>query len=183
MISCTSNKNTDEIFSQVAEDYVKLVLEVGQYDSYFVDAYYGPKEWKPKELTNENTEIPSEDMIDRIENLNQQLKSINLELVSENELLRHTYLTKQLKAVKGRIEMLSGKTFTFDEETQVLYDVVTPDYSIEHFQLLIDELDNLLPGDGSLTDRYTEFKEQFIIPKDKLDTVFHIAIKEARKRT
>lgn len=40
-----------------------------------------------------------------------------------------------------------------------------------------------MPGEGSLTDRYTEFKEQFVIPNNKLDTVFHTAINEARKRT
>src|SRR3989339_446234 len=29
----------------VAEAYVKLVLDVGQHDADYVDAYYGPKEW------------------------------------------------------------------------------------------------------------------------------------------
>src|SRR5215470_15966633 len=30
----------------IAESYVKLVLAVGQHDSNYVDAYYGPAEWK-----------------------------------------------------------------------------------------------------------------------------------------
>ena len=30
----------------VAEGYVKLVLALGQHDAAYVDAYYGPPEWK-----------------------------------------------------------------------------------------------------------------------------------------
>src|SRR5687768_7322265 len=30
----------------IAEEYVKLVLALGQHDSDYVDAYYGPPEWK-----------------------------------------------------------------------------------------------------------------------------------------
>src|SRR5688500_4879831 len=31
---------------RIAEDFVKLVLAVGQHDADYVDAYYGPPEWK-----------------------------------------------------------------------------------------------------------------------------------------
>ena len=30
----------------IAEQYVKLVLAVGQHDADYVDAFYGPDEWK-----------------------------------------------------------------------------------------------------------------------------------------
>ena len=30
----------------IAERYVKLVLAVGQHDAAYVDAYYGPTEWR-----------------------------------------------------------------------------------------------------------------------------------------
>ena len=30
----------------IAEQYVKLVLALGQHDADYVDAYYGPPEWK-----------------------------------------------------------------------------------------------------------------------------------------
>ncbi|PYL69335.1 MAG: hypothetical protein DMF28_03715, partial [Verrucomicrobia bacterium] len=32
--------------NQIAEAYVKLVLATGQHDPDYVDAYYGPQEWK-----------------------------------------------------------------------------------------------------------------------------------------
>lgn len=183
MISCKSEINVTNQFNEVAENYVKLVLEVGLYDPYFVDAYYGPEEWKPAPLQDQNATIPSDKLLAKVDQINNKLQDINRDGLDGNQNLRHIYLTKQLKAVKGRIELLGGKEFSFDEETQALYDVTTPDYSIEHFKSLVDELEKLLPGEGSLTDRYTEFKEQFVIPNNKLDTVFHTAINEARKRT
>jgi hypothetical protein len=183
LFSCTKKANVDEIFGTIAEDYVKLVLEVGMYDSYFVDAYYGPEEWKPDALENEDAEIPETELLARIQVLNELLESINLKELEENQKLRHIYLSKQIKAVKGRIEMLAGKKFTFDEETFALYDVVTPDYTVEHFESLIQDLEKALPGTGNLTDRLTEFKKEFIIPKDRLDTVFNTAIQEAKRRT
>ena len=183
MISCKSEINVTSQFNEVAENYVKLVLEVGLYDPYFVDAYYGPEEWKPAPLQDQNATIPSDKLLAKVDQINNKLQDINRDGLDGNQNLRHIYLTKQLKAVKGRIELLGGKEFSFDEETQALYDVTTPDYSIEHFKSLVDELEKLLPGECSLTDRYTEFKEQFVIPNNKLDTVFHTAINEARKRT
>jgi hypothetical protein len=181
--SCNEKVSVDETFNTVAEDYVKLVLEIGLYDANFVDAYYGPEEWKPESLENSEEEIPESDFLNRIQLLNEMLLSITVENLDENQKLRHIYLAKQLKAIKGRVEMLSGKVFSFDEETDALYDVVTPTYEVEHFESLIKELDEALPGKGSVSERLAEFKSQFIIPKDKLDIVFNTAIQEARKRT
>ena len=44
-------------------------------------------------------------------------------------------------------------------------------------------MDPLLPGKGTLQHRYEEFRKRFIIPKEKLDTVFKAAIQECRRRT
>jgi len=147
-----------------------------------VDAYYGPEELKPTPL-KEEVEIPVAELLSKVDDINIQLGHISYDDLDENLKLRYTYLQKQLNAVKGRIELLGGKKFTFDEETVVLYDVETPDYSLEHFESLIQELEELLPGEGELTDRLSEFKKEFIIPKDKIEDVFKAAISEARSRT
>src|SRR5688572_30606371 len=33
--------------NNIAEQYVRLILAIGQHDANYVDAYYGPEEWKP----------------------------------------------------------------------------------------------------------------------------------------
>src|SRR5687768_13243092 len=35
-----------QTMNRIAESYVKLVLAVGQHDSNYVDAYYGPEAWQ-----------------------------------------------------------------------------------------------------------------------------------------
>jgi len=53
LISCGKSNNSainNELelkMNKIAEGYVKLVLNVGLHDPGYVDAYYGPAEWKP----------------------------------------------------------------------------------------------------------------------------------------
>ncbi len=183
LLSCQLRVDYNQAFNSIAENYVKLVLEAGLYDPYFVDAYYGPEEWKPEPLTDENAEMPVQLLLEKAELIQNQLNEIKIESLEEDLKLRYIYLNKQLKAIKGRIELVGGKNFTFDEETEILYDVITPDYSVDHFEKLIEELDALLPGEGDLTQRLTEFKKDFVIPKEKLEVVFTAAIEEAKRRT
>src|SRR5262245_54422839 len=44
----------------VAERYVRLVLAVGQHDGDYVDAYYGPPEWR-KDAEAQKTGLPEID--------------------------------------------------------------------------------------------------------------------------
>jgi len=44
-------------------------------------------------------------------------------------------------------------------------------------------LDKDLPGEGNILNRFNEFRNKFVIPKNKLDTVFSAAINECRKIT
>lgn len=77
-----------------------------------------------------------------------------------------------------------GARLPFDEESRLLYDAVAPTHTKEDFEGILGQISTLLPpGEGSLIQRYTRFKEDFVIPKDRLDVVFKAAIAEARKRT
>jgi hypothetical protein len=111
------------------------------------------------------------------------LKKLNLSKTEEIIQLRQQSLTKQLEALVTRVEMLKGTKFTFDQESKSLYDAVAPTFPESHFKKVLSQLERLLPGKGALSDRLDRFKRDFIISKDKLDTVFNAAIEEARKRT
>lgn len=178
--SCKSSSNPPSI-DIIAEDYVKLVLEIGQYDNAFVDAYFGPEEWKPTEPKSET--LPLDNFVQRANTLIGQCDAL---LVSDNpnlEIARINMLKKQLIAVRTKTEMIGGKTFPFDEEAKLLYDAVPPHFSVIHFNKLLVGLDSLLAGEGDLPKRYNNFMAEFIIPKEKLDTVFRVAIDESRRIT
>jgi hypothetical protein len=79
--------------------------------------------------------------------------------------------------------MLGGDKFSFDEEAVRLYNATPPQMTEKDFQPALDELDHLLPGRGSLVDRYAQFRTKFIVPAEKLDAVFRAAIDGCRSRT
>jgi len=163
--------------NSIAEGYVKLVLEVGKYDPLYVDAYYGPKEWKPRE---ENLTIDSTTnvkLISEADSLLNELEILSEYNATELETLRYRYLYKQLFAVKTKLIILSGSVLPFDLESRALYDVSPPETTEEDLQMIIDELDKILPGKGDASERITNFKKKFEVPKDKIATVFDAAIK------
>ena len=104
---------------------------------------------------------------------------------SEGELrrLRHRYLERQLSALAAYVERLNGIHRTFDEESKALYDAVAPTYDEAHFQAILDQLDRLIPGEGTLSARLEALRARLVIPADRLDAVFSAAIAECRKRT
>ena len=164
---------------RIAEDYVKLVLAIGQHDTDFVDAYYGPPEWK---TAAESTKAPLDALATRASELAAALAK-EREPSDGMARLRLTYLRKQVAAVSARLRMLRGERLSFDEESRALYDAVAPTQPESHFQQILDSLEKRFPGTGSLVDRYEAFRRPFIIPKEKLDSVFKTAIAACRERT
>ncbi len=163
----------------IAESYVRLVLALGRHDPDYVDSYYGPPAWKEEagRATHSLPEIRGE-----AEALLARLAVIP-EPREEMERLRHRYLVKQLSALRARSEMISGRKFSFDEESRALYDAVAPTQTEEHFRAMRDELARLLPGSGPMGERYEAFRREFTIPPGKLDAVFSAAIEAGRART
>ncbi len=164
---------------RIAESYVKLVLSVGQLDPDYVDAYYGPDAWRTEA---EAAATSSNQLYLQALHLIEELRRI-AKPTDEMEALRHTYLATQLSAVEARLRMLAGERLTFDEESKALYDAVAPTYDDDHFQQIVDSLEPLLPGDGPLVERWQAFRSSYVIPPDKLDTVFRAAIDACKERT
>ena len=166
----------------VAAKYAHLVLALGQHDPDYVDAFYGSAEWK----TRAEKEKKSLDAIGaEATELSATLAKNSDEGTTSDELvrLRREYLQKQISALSARVRMLKGEKLKFDDESKALYDTVAPTYSDAHFDEIIKKLEAKIPGSGPLWQRYEQWRKPFIIPKDKLDAVFQLAIKECRTRT
>lgn len=163
----------------IAEEYVKLVLAVGLHDEDYVDAYHGPAAWRDEAARDRLS-------LDAIEAralaARERLAALPMP-VDMTPALRYKYLEGQLSSLSARVALLKGARMSFDEESRALYDAVAPKFGEDHFQSILNELDTLLPGPGSVADRYLAFKNQFIIQKDDLDVVFGTAIGECRDRT
>jgi hypothetical protein len=165
--------------NELAERYVKLVLAMGQHDADYVDAYYGPDDWR---IEAETSVQPLMQIGKAAEAALAELQQIAQDS-SELGQLRHQYLQRQLEALRVRVRMLDGETLSFDDESAALYDAVAPSHQESYFQETLTKLEQLLPGDGALTDRYAAFRDDFIIEPDRLTAVFDTAIAECRRRT
>ena len=183
LAGCAANHapSKEDPMNRIAEAYVKLVLAVGQHDADYVDAYYGPPEWKAEA---EAKKRPLPEIRGEAETLIADL-SAHPAAPGDEEIvrLRHQYLLRQLQSMVSRIDLVSGKKMAFDEESKALYDAVAPTHDIAYFQRALDKLEKAVPGDGPLADRVEAFRQRFVIPRDRLDAVFKAAIDECRRRT
>lgn len=169
---------TSSTLDRFAKQYVQLVLAVGVHDPDYVDAFYGPADWRGK-VESEKLSLPE---------IHAQAESLISELGtspggSSLEDMRHRYLVTQTLSVAKYVEMLQGARFSFDEESKALYDAVAPVVSESHYQDALATLESVVPGSGNLAERYAEWQQQFFIPSDKLSQVFSAAVEEARVRT
>jgi hypothetical protein len=174
------SQDITEILNRIAESYVKLVLALGQHDNSYVDSYYGPisylQEVKSEHKSFSDIRLMGQKAI-------AELNDLNVSCEEEIIQLRQQYLKTQITSLLARVDMLTGKKFSFDEEAKALYDVIPPSFTESHFQKIVAEMDTLLSGKGTVSEKYDQFKKEFIIPKDKLDKVFKAAITECRNRT
>lgn len=181
-LSCIekSKQSGIENLNTLAENYVKLGLTIGQYDSDFVDAYYGSDSLKP--LTEKQDLFPKDSLLKSVSSLRSELQEISKSL-NDSAKLRAAWMSKQLLAFDRRIRIFSGEFQSFDEESQELFGIAAPVYPEAYYKNLLDSLDKLLPGQGNVQSRFQILANQFIIPKNKLDTIFKVTIAEARRKT
>ncbi|WP_235985753.1 hypothetical protein [Mucilaginibacter segetis] len=165
----------------MAEEYVRLGLTIGQYDPDFVDAYYGPDSLKPKQEPLKD--FPKDSLLASVNSLMNDIKLVAGSAQVDSNRIRANWMYNQLIAFGRRIRIYSGEYRSFDEEARELFGLTAPEYTEDFFDTQLNQLDSLLPGKGDINARFQKLADQFVIPKDKIDTVMRVAIAEARKRT
>lgn len=175
----------------VAERYAHLVLALGQHDPDYVDAFYGPPEWKTQaEREKKSLDVIGAEAAELLKKLSVErtaaplVESSDVGNSSDEMLkLRREYLQKQISALAARVRIFKGEKLKFDDESRALYDAVAPSFADSYFDQIIAQLEAKIPGKGPLWQRYEKWRKPFVIPKEKLDAVFQLAIKECRART
>lgn len=167
-----------------AREYVVLVRDLGAHSDGYIDALYGPA----VSILGSNPLPSLPEIADRAGNVLASMPELTADEAADPiNVLRRLFLKKQLVAIRTYALMLSpgAVPLSFDEEASKLYDATPPRFDEAHFQRLVDQVDELIPGRGTapLTERYAAFKSQFVIPVDRLDAVFRAAIEESRSRT
>ena len=179
LAACPSIEPQGDAMDETAESFVKLVLAVGQHDTDYVDAYFGPEEWK---LEARESALTLEEIRQRATDALEALSAVK-EGDGSLTTARHRFMGKSLESLLARVDLLSGVPMTFDEESAALYDALAPTLPAEHFQGVLQKLDERLPGQGPVLDRFNAFRQDFIVPSERLDDVFQAAIEACRQET
>ena len=178
LVALSCRPDHEHNMDTIADSYVHLVLDLGAHDPNYVDAYYGPEAWR--------THVDSlslQDIARAAQGTLSRLEGVDTTRLDSLEHLRYDYLHTQLGSLIAHAEQLGGTTRTFDEEARALYDVTVPRHTEDEFRRVLASLDSALPGRGSVQQRYQSFRQGFVIPPAKVDTVFKAAISECRNRT
>lgn len=163
----------------IAEDYVRLSLEIGTHEDGYVDAYYGPAGWRTEA---EAAPRPREELLAAVRALSARTDALG---PPDDALVRQRRLAllAQLRAADTRLQMMLGEEFDFAEEASGLFGVAPIIEPLESYDPVLARLEGLLPGEGDLADRVEAYRDQFTIPADRLDAVMRAAIAECRART
>jgi len=177
IVSVSEDTQLVNALDQAAVDFVKIALKMGQLDGDYVDAYHGPKVWQDNAVA---IGVDADGLAAEIDALRERLATIP---TPTSEAIRKAQLSKLLRGMAVRLDVVQGKEVSFDTEVSEIYDVKPPRYDLTKYDTILAEIDALVPGEGTTADRVTAFKNTFAIPKDKLKPVFDRAISECRKRT
>jgi hypothetical protein len=182
MAGCGEEYRTERApdLDDIAADYLLLELAMAHHDSDHVDAYYGPESLRQ---AADDAQLTLQQIAGQTDELAARLVRWPANRNNRMELARIDSLTQRLTALSTRVAINEGTSFSFDKESELLFGVAAPRHDAGHFDKILEEIDALVPGDGSLSSRVNAFQNQFVIPKDKLADVFDAAIDECRRRT
>jgi hypothetical protein len=153
--------------TDVVERYLRLGLQLGRHVDGIVDSYFGPPE-----LAAEVEAAPPVDP---------QL------LVAEADALLETvddgWLRDQLGGLRTYAGVLAGARLPYADETEGCYGV-RPTWTDESvFAAAHEQLEELLPGQGSLPNRMRRFEESLRVPAERIESTVAQVIEVAREQT
>jgi len=164
----------------LAAEYLFLELSMSLHDEAHVDAYFGPEEIRENAG---QAALPLTEIETRAAAMATRLLNWPVETGDGMLAARIRNLQQRLQALTTRIALNKGDNLRFDEESQRLFGTTAPDYDAAHFEAILGQIDHLLGGEGDLSARVNRFRNQFVIPPNRLGDVFDAAIAECRRRT
>jgi hypothetical protein len=149
------------------ERYLELCLRLGRHVDGLVDAYYGPKEISER--------VGAEELRDPT-TLVQDAGSL-LEEVDDD------WLGAQLRGLETVARKLAGEDVPYEDEVERCYGVRPEWVPEETFEAAHRELDDVLPGDGTLVERYQAWREDDALDGGSLAEVYDAMLADVRGRT
>jgi hypothetical protein len=151
----------------VERRYLELCLRLGRHVDGLVDSYYGPPEIRER-VDGEPARDPAGLVADA-----QALRV-------ENE---RPYLDAQLLGLETVARKLAGEEIPYAEEVERCYGIRPRRAPEDTFEEAHRRLDAVLPGDGSLRERYQRWREGDPVPAELVPRLLESISERLRSRT
>ena len=150
-----------------AEDYLVLGLRLGKHVDGLVDAYYGPPELKEQ--------VDAEDKIDAAQ--------LAADARALEEALEDGWLRDQVHGCATYARVLAGEEISYSDEVEGCYGVRPSRMPESVYEAVHAELDELLPGEGSLYERRQAWRERHLCDGETAIKVLDDLLPLLRERT
>ncbi len=162
----------------IARDYVGLVLEIDTHEPGYVDAYYGPDEWRTAAKASPRSREDLKSEAGRL------LVQLNAFVASDADSVARTkVLIANISSARFRLDMIDGVRVPFVDEAERLFALRPELKPLADYDAALAEVEAVVPGRGPLAERVQVFRSRYAIPADRVDDVMHAAIAECRRRT
>jgi hypothetical protein len=159
--------------TDVAVEYIELGLRLGRHVDGLVDSYYGPATVKDR-IDAEEPRDPSS-LAEDATRLRESLDGL--------EDQRRSWLEGQLSGLETFAQKLAGEDMPFEDEVEQCYGIRPTRTPESDFEQAHRDLDAVLPGSGSLEERYRAWREEDAIPAERLADVVQRLAAELSGRT
>jgi hypothetical protein len=150
-----------------SERYLELCLRLRRHDDGLVDAYFGPSEIAER-IDAEPLRPPAELVADA------------RRLIDEAD---SPYLRGQLVGLETLARKLAGEEIPYADEVERCYAIRPQPVPEEGFEEAHRALEEVLPADGTLAERYRRWREGDVVPADKIQAVLETLNARLRERT
>lgn len=180
LAACSPAKPAAPDLNALAEQYVRLTLEIGTHEDGYVDAYYGPQQWQDDAKAHARS-------VDDLKNAADTLQTniVQIEAAATDPAVKrraHT-LAAYVASARFRLDMIGGLRVPFADEALRLF-ALTPDIKpLTDYDAVLTRINGLVPGRGDLGQRIEAFRGRYVIPENKLQSVMQAAIDECHRRT
>ncbi len=161
--------------ADVIERYLTLGLRLGAHVDGLVDAYYGPPEIAAAVAAEDP--LPPDTLVADAEALAASLASSDLAPQ------RRAWLADQLRGVSTYASVLAGEQISYSDEVEGCYGVRPEPTPEDTYRVAHGHLDELLPGVGSLRDRYDGWRNGRRVEPGRMIPALTAIVELLRART
>ena len=154
--------------AELVERYLELALRLARHDEDLIDSYYGPQELSQRVEAEEPRDPAA---------LAEDARALGEDAAGDD------WLVGQVEALEANARKQAGERLDFAEEGRLVYGIEPRWQDEEPFRRAAELLDEALPGEGEVRERYARWFADTAIPAELVEQAVLDVAAELRRLT